>query len=184
MQEKAAQPEAVEQRPGAGGAEESGVELNTKARYAVMAMADLAKYGAVSAVPLSAVAERQGLSLAYLEQIFLRLRRAGLVASARGRSGGYVLTRPASDIHIDAIMTAMEEETRLTRCLDAEAGCIGDRRCLTHGLWHALGAEIASFLSKVSLQEVIDGIPIAKRDEAPAPEPQPQPHRRPELVAR
>ena len=71
------------------------MELNTKARYAVMAMADLAKYGAVSAVPLSAIAERQGLSLAYLEQIFLRLRRAGLVASARGRSGGYVLARPA-----------------------------------------------------------------------------------------
>jgi Rrf2 family protein len=64
------------------------VELNTKARYAVMAMADLAKFGAVAAVPLSAIAQRQNLSLAYLEQIFLRLRRAGLVASARGRSGG------------------------------------------------------------------------------------------------
>jgi Rrf2 family protein len=66
-----------------------------------MAMADLAKYGAVAAVPLSAIAERQGLSLAYLEQIFLRLRRAGLVDSARGRSGGYALARPADAIHID-----------------------------------------------------------------------------------
>jgi Rrf2 family protein len=164
-------------------AEESGVELNTKARYAVMAMADLAKYGARSAVPLSAVAERQGLSLAYLEQIFLRLRRAGLVASARGRTGGYVLTRPACDIHIDEIMNVMQEETRLTRCLDAEAGCIGDQRCLTHGLWHALGAQIDTFLARVSLQDVIDGVPLPKRAETPAPEPQPQ-QRQPELVAR
>ncbi len=153
------------------------MELNTKARYAVMAMADLAKYGAVSAVPLSAVAERQGLSLAYLEQIFLRLRRAGLVGSARGRSGGYVLARPASAIHINEIMKAVEEETRLTRCLDAEIGCHGDRRCLTHGLWSALGAQIVGFLSKVSLQEVVDGVPLGKSVE-------PQPQRQPELVGR
>jgi Rrf2 family protein len=141
------------------------VELNTKARYAVMAMADLAKHGAIAAVPLSAIAERQHLSLAYLEQIFLRLRRAGLVASARGRSGGYVLARPAGAIHIDEIMKAVEEETRLTRCLDGETGCIGDRRCLTHGLWHALGAHIVAFLANVSLQEVVDGIPAAKLPE-------------------
>jgi Rrf2 family protein len=163
--------------------EESGVELNTKARYAVMAMADLAKYGAVSAVPLSAVAERQGLSLAYLEQIFLRLRRSGLVASARGRSGGYHLARPATEIHIDEIMKAVEEETRLTRCLDSETGCVGDRRCLTHGLWHALGNHIASFLSRVSLQEVLDGIP---QEAAPLVQPASEqaPRRKPELVAR
>src|SRR3990170_2442800 len=97
LQEKAP---AGSRRGGSGGC---GVELNTKARYAVMAMADLAKHGAVAAVPLSAIAERQSLSLAYLEQIFLRLRRAGLVASARGRSGGYVLARPAGAIHIDEI---------------------------------------------------------------------------------
>jgi Rrf2 family protein len=128
-----------------------------------MAMADLAKYGAVATVPLSAISERQGLSLSYLEQIFLRLRRAGLVASARGRSGGYALARPAGDIHIDEIMRAVEEETRLTHCLDAETGgCIGDRRCLTHGLWHALGAHIVAFLADVSLQEVVDGIPAGK----------------------
>jgi Rrf2 family protein len=166
-------------------AEDSGVELNTKGRYAVMAMADLAKYGALGAVPLSAVAERQSLSLAYLEQIFLRLRRAGLVASARGRSGGYVLARPASDIHIDEIMKAVEEETRLTRCLDAEQGCLGDQRCLTHGLWHALGAHIASFLSNVSLQDVVDGTPIGRAADVKPAEPQAlDQQRRPELVAR
>jgi Rrf2 family transcriptional regulator, iron-sulfur cluster assembly transcription factor len=139
------------------------VELNTKARYAVMAMADLAKCGRDgAAVPLSAIAERQNLSVAYLEQIFLRLRRAGLVESARGRAGGYVLARRAQDIAIAEIMNAVHEETRMTRCLDAEVGCLGDQRCLTHDLWHALGGHIATFLASVSLQEVLDGIPAAK----------------------
>jgi Rrf2 family protein len=138
------------------------VELNTKARYAVMAMADLAKHGEAAAVPLSAIAERQSLSMAYLEQIFLRLRRAGLVASARGRAGGYQLARPAHAIRIAEIMNAVEEETRMTRCLDGDIGCLGDKRCLTHALWHALGGHIAAFLSNVSLQEVLDGIPPAK----------------------
>jgi Rrf2 family protein len=104
------------------------------------------------------------------------LRRAGLVASARARSGGYARARPAGDIHIDEIMRAVEEEPRLTRCLDAETGgCIGDRRCLTHGLWHALGAHIVAFLADVSLQEVVDGIPAGKL-------PARAQHRQPEFV--
>jgi len=144
------------------------VELNTKARYAVMAMADLAQCvgpehgNQVTAVPLSAIAERQNLSVAYLEQIFLRLRRAGLVDSARGRAGGYVLARPARDIAISAIMQAVHEETRMTRCLDGDVGCLGEQRCLTHDLWHALGGHIAAFLANVTLQEVLDGIPPEK----------------------
>jgi len=143
------------------------VELNTKARYAVMAMADLAKsvgpgHGLGAAVPLSAIAERQNLSVAYLEQIFLRLRRAGLVESARGRAGGYVLARPARDIAISEIMQAVHEETRMTRCLDGDVGCLGEQRCLTHDLWHALGGHIAAFLANVTLQEVLDGIPADK----------------------
>jgi len=146
------------------------VELNTKARYAVMAMADLAKHGEAAAVPLSAIAERQSLSMAYLEQIFLRLRRAGLVASARGRTGGYLLARPASAIRIAEIMQAVEEETRMTRCLDGDVGCLNDKRCLTHALWHALGGHIAAFLANVSLQEVLDGIPAAKLAERPQAE--------------
>ena len=147
------------------------MELNTKARYAVMAMADLAKHGEAAAVPLSAIAERQNLSMAYLEQIFLRLRRAGLVASSRGRAGGYLLARPADAIHIAEIMKAVEEETRMTRCLDGEVGCLGDdKRCQTHALWHALGGHIAAFLASVSLQEVLDGIPAAKLAERPRSE--------------
>lgn len=138
------------------------MELNTKGRYAVMALADLAKYGSGSAVPLSAIADRQQLSLAYLEQIFQRLRKAGLVESARGRTGGYVLARPAAEIRVAEIMAAVQEETRMTRCLDGGGGCLGEERCLTHGLWHALGGHIAAFLSNVTLQEVLAGIPHEK----------------------
>ncbi len=157
------------------------MELNTKARYAVMAMADLAKQGEETAVPLSAIADRQNLSLAYLEQIFLRLRRAGLVESARGRTGGYLLARPARAIRIAEIMQAVQEETRMTRCLDGDVGCLGEQRCLTHGLWHALGGHIAAFLANVSLQEVLDGIPAAKQAAKPPPE---REHAERELAAR
>lgn len=139
------------------------LELSTKGRYAVMAMADLAKYGGTEAMPLPAIAERQQLSIAYLEQIFVRLRRAGLVDSVRGRTGGYCLMRPARDITVVEILRAVDEGTRMTRCRDgAEGGCLGDERCLTHELWHAMGAHIAAFLSVVTLEEVVEGIPAEK----------------------
>jgi Rrf2 family transcriptional regulator, iron-sulfur cluster assembly transcription factor len=139
------------------------VELNTRGRYAVMAMADIAKYAANGSVPLSAIAERQLISLAYLEQLFLKLRRAGLVESARGRAGGYRLGRSARSITIAEIMAAVDEDTMMTRCgLEADKPCVGGRRCLTHGLWDALGDQIAFFLESISLQEVLDGIPAAK----------------------
>ena len=136
------------------------MELNTKGRYAVMAMADLAKFGGTEAVPLSAVAERQQISLAYLEQLFVKLRRAGLVDSARGRSGGYRLAKPATLITVAEVMRAVEEGLRMTRCGGEEAvPCMAGKRCLTHGLWDALSDRIGSFLEGVSLQEVIDGMP-------------------------
>lgn len=135
-----------------------------------MAMADLAKHqGADGAVPLSAIADRQRLSVAYLEQIFLRLRRAGLVESVRGRAGGYRLGRPASEITVAEILTAVEEETRMTRCLGEEAvGCLGEGKCIAHNLWHALGDHIRVFLSNVSLHEVLEGVPPHKRAVVPA----------------
>lgn len=135
------------------------MELNTKGRYAVMAMADIAKHAGDEAVPLSAVAERQQLSLAYLEQIFLRLRRAGLVTSSRGRSGGYRLGRAANEIVVADIMKAVEEQTRMTRCMEGGVGCMGPDRCLTHNLWFALGGHIADFLSNVTLADVLAGLP-------------------------
>jgi Rrf2 family protein len=134
------------------------LELTTKGRYAVMALADLAGHGEGRAVPLSAIAERQQLSVAYLEQIFLKLRRAGLVESERGRSGGYVLSRPAAAITVSEIMSAVAEETRMTRCAGEDGpGCIGEHRCLTHGLWLALGDHIQDFLSSVCLADVLEG---------------------------
>ncbi|MFM9942042.1 MAG: Rrf2 family transcriptional regulator [Hyphomicrobiaceae bacterium] len=136
------------------------MDLNTKGRYAVMAMADIAKHADLDAVPLSQIADRQRMSLAYLEQIFARLRRAGLVESVRGRTGGYRLGRPASRITVAEVMAAVEEEVRMTRCGgDHGAPCLGTERCLTHGLWDALGEQIAHFLAQVSLQDVLDGIP-------------------------
>lgn len=136
------------------------MELNTKGRYAVMAMADLASQQSADATPLPAIAERQQISIAYLEQIFIRLRRAGLVESARGRAGGYRLARPAAEIVIADIMSAVEEDTRMTRCHGEDgAPCLPGHRCLTHDLWEALGAQIAGFLATVTLRDVLDGLP-------------------------
>lgn len=147
------------------------MELNTKGRYAVTAMAELAQAADGAALALSTIADRQVISLAYLEQIFLKLRRAGLVESARGRTGGYRLARPARDIHIAEIMTAVEEDMRMTRCGADAATCLPGRRCITHGLWNALSDHIEGFLRTVTLQQVIDGM------QAPAPHVQhvPQP---------
>jgi Rrf2 family transcriptional regulator, iron-sulfur cluster assembly transcription factor len=145
------------------------VELNTKGRYAVMAMADLAHQavvdacisGAEGSVPLSAIAERQRLSLAYLEQLFAKLRRAGLVESARGRSGGYRLARSAAEITVAEVLGAVEEDVKMTRCGGEDASpCMPGERCITHGLWDALGAHINVFLASVTLQHVVDGGPM------------------------
>lgn len=140
------------------------MELTTRGRYAVMAMADLARHEAGfdgrEPLALAAIAERQNLSLAYLEQLFARLRKAEIVVSARGRSGGYRLGRPARDITIAHILTAVDEQTRMTRCSgESDAGCVGETRCITHGLWQALGVHIAQFFNTVTLQDVIDGGP-------------------------
>lgn len=129
-----------------------------------MAMADLAKHGAGEAIPLSAIAERQQISLAYLEQLFAKLRRAGLVDSARGRSGGYRLGRPAASITVAAVLRAVDEGIRMTRCRGEDTPpCMAGQRCLTHGLWDALGEQIAGFLESVTLLEVLDGIPASKQ---------------------
>ncbi len=122
-----------------------------------MAMADLARHSDGKPVRLAAISERQKLSLAYLEQLFVKLRRAGLVESVRGPGGGYRLARDAHNIMISAIMEAVEEPVKMTRChLDDSIGCVGDTRCLTHDLWRALGDHIVVFLGGVSLGDVVD----------------------------
>lgn len=135
------------------------MELNTRGRYAVMAIADLACTSAEGgSVPLSAIAERQKISLAYLEQLFAKLRRANLIDSERGRGGGYRLARSAATITVSEVMTAVAEGTDMTRCgAETRAPCLAGKRCLTHDLWEALGDRIDQFLSGVTLQQLIDG---------------------------
>lgn len=136
------------------------MELTTRGRYAVMAMADLAQHGQGEPVTLAAISSRQKLSLAYLEQLFARLRRAELVNSVRGRSGGYTLARAPGTIVLSDILKAVSEETKMTLCADdSSRGCLGEKRCLTHRLWQALGIHIASFFSNVTLEEVVKGGP-------------------------
>ncbi len=140
------------------------MRLSTKGRYAVMAMTDLAQHGRDGkAVCLSEIAARQEISLAYLEQLFARLRRAGLVASVRGPGGGYRLARPLTDTSIVAIVLAVDEPLRATRCSelklgkDPAKGCMASgERCLTHNLWDALGRQIEGFLAGVSLEDVVE----------------------------
>ncbi|MFM7084135.1 MAG: Rrf2 family transcriptional regulator [Hyphomicrobium sp.] len=137
------------------------MELTTRGRYAVMAMADLAQHDHTDPVTLSAISSRQRLSLAYLEQLFAGLRRAGLVMSVRGRSGGYRLARSASSIVLLEILSAVSEETKMTLCSETSGrGCLGEERCITHKLWQSLGSHIASFFSSVTLEEVVKGGPF------------------------
>ena len=136
------------------------MRLSTKGRYAVMAMADLARRegDAARAVALAEIAARQEISLSYLEQLFARLRRKGLVTSARGPGGGYRLARAAEATSIADIVHAVDEPLRATRCVSAGKGCmIKGERCLTHDLWEDLGHRIEDYLASVSLADVVLG---------------------------
>ncbi len=131
--------------------------LSTKGRYAVMAMVEIAKQRGSKPRSLGDVADRLELSLAYLEQLFMKLRRNGLVQSVRGPGGGYVLGRDAYAISICEIMSAVDEPLKMTRC-DSEAdGCVATQRCSTHFLWDALGAHIEQFLATATLGDVLYG---------------------------
>ena len=136
------------------------MRLSTKGRYAVMAMTDLARRQgeAVRGVALADIATRQEISLSYLEQLFARLRRQGLVISARGPGGGYRLAATADETSIGAIVHAVDEPLAATRCGVAAKGCMAKgERCLTHDLWADLGARIEDYLASVSLADVIAG---------------------------
>lgn len=121
------------------------------------AMADLAATQADEPVALSDIALRQGISLSYLEQLFAKLKRAGLVASARGVGGGYALTAPPADIRIADIVAAVDEQIKTTACSPGSSlGCQGAAaRCMTHDLWDELGRQIALFLNAVTLEDIV-----------------------------
>ena len=132
--------------------------LSTKGRYAVMAIIEVAKQGDAKPVSLGDIASRLELSLAYLEQLFMKLRRKGLVRSVRGPGGGYVLARSADTISVGEVMSAVEEPVRMTRCGRREdEGCVASRRCTTHFLWEALGSHIEQFLAMATLADVLHG---------------------------
>ena len=138
------------------------MRLSTKGRYAVMAMADLAKNGRADgvqrAVSLAEIAARQEISLSYLEQLFARLRKSGLVQSVRGPGGGYRLAKGAHETVVAEIVLAVDEPIRATRCAGqgSPKGCmVGGERCITHHLWEDLGREIHAYLAAVSLEDVI-----------------------------
>src|SRR3954466_12021621 len=144
------------------------MRLSTKGRYAVMAMADLARRQAepCRAVALADIAARQEISLSYLEQLFARLRRKGLVVSARGPGGGYRLAREAGDTSVADIVLAGGEPLRATRCglsangvgKGAPKGCMaGGAQCLTHDLWEEMGRQIHGYLASVSVADVLNG---------------------------
>ncbi|MGV9005461.1 MAG: Rrf2 family transcriptional regulator [Brevundimonas sp.] len=134
------------------------MRLSTKGRYAVMAMADLARNGTDRAVSLAEIATRQEISLSYLEQLFARLRRSGLVKSVRGPGGGYRLAKGAHETVVAEIVFAVDEPIRATRCNGhtSPRGCMmAGERCITHNLWEDLGDEIHRFLAQVSLEDVV-----------------------------
>ena len=134
------------------------MKLSTKGRYAVMAMVDLARHSAGKPVALNDIAVRQEISLSYLEQLFAKLRRGGLVVSARGPGGGYRLARGSADTRIADIILAVDEPIKATRCeLGSPKGCTGHQgRCVTHDLWEELGRQIQIFLSAVTLDDVVN----------------------------
>lgn len=131
------------------------MRLTTKGRFAVIAMLDLAMHTQCGAVNLTAISERQHISLSYLEQLFGKLRRAGLVESIRGPGGGYVLSQNAAQINIADIIAAAEDMLDATQC-GGHADCQSGSPCLTHDLWSNLNKTIDSYLRSITLQCILN----------------------------
>ena len=133
------------------------MKLTTKGRYAVMAMADLALFKDKGPISLADISLRQNISLAYLEQIFIKLKSNNLVKSSRGAKGGYVLEKSAYDIKISNIISAVDEEVKMLNCKkESKKGCNNkSSKCITHNLWDQLDQHINNFFEKVKLQDLV-----------------------------
>jgi len=131
------------------------MRLTTKGRYAVTAMLDLALHFDDGPITLADISQRQGISLSYLEQLFAKLRRKGLVDSTRGPGGGYRLSREPAEIPVADIIIAVDEKLETTRC-GGLANCQDDERCLTHELWTELSDQIYQFLTGISLGNLVN----------------------------
>jgi len=134
------------------------MKMSAKGRYAVMAMCDLAGHRTGRPVALADIAERQDISLSYLEQLFAKLRRGGLVNSVRGPGGGYLLARSAEEMPVVDIIMAVDEPVRTQRCSPGQPfGCRDSAHCMTHDLWEELSNQIYLYLQSVSLADVVHG---------------------------
>ena len=131
------------------------MKMTTKGRYAVTAMLDLAIHDVAGPINLADIAKRQDISLTYLEQLFNKLRKNGLVESARGPGGGYRLALDANDITVAKIIYCVDETVDMTRC-GGQQNCQGEVRCLTHDLWMGLNQHVANYLNNISLAELIE----------------------------
>ena len=133
------------------------MRLNTKSRYAVMALADMASFMDKKPVSLRDISLRQSISLQYLEQIFLRLKKNNIVKSIRGVKGGYVLTKDASTLKLSEIFSALDENVKTTGCdNNSKKGCNGrSTKCITHNLWDELDVHINAFFENKKLEDLI-----------------------------
>ena len=133
------------------------MKLTNKGRYAVMAMAELAKHDIKKPINLSEISIRQGISISFLEQIFLKLKNKDLVQSSRGPSGGYILSRSPGEIKLSNIINAVDEEVKTLRCKkDSKKGCNGKSiKCITHNLWDDLEAHINKFFEDNTLSDIL-----------------------------
>ena len=134
------------------------MKLSSKGRYAVMALADLAKFDANEPVSLRDISLRQGISLVYLEQLFLKLKKNKIVSSVRGKKGGYTLNKNASEINISEVLSAVEEKIKTVGCeKHSKKGCNGkSAKCITHNLWDELEDYINVFFEKKKLSDLIN----------------------------
>jgi Rrf2 family iron-sulfur cluster assembly transcriptional regulator len=130
------------------------MKLTTKGRYAVTAILDLALHCGRGPISLADISSRQDISLSYLEQLFSRLRRRGLVTSTRGPGGGYTLGRDPASITVGDVIAAVDEPVDATRC-GGQMNCQGHERCLTHDLWEELSREIRRFLDGITLADLV-----------------------------
>ena len=131
------------------------MKLTSKGRYAVTAMIDIALNQSKGAITLSLISNRQGISLSYLEQLFSKLKKAGLVSSARGPGGGYRLSRGAEEISVSEIIHAVDELVDARKCA-GRGDCNGGSECLSHELWSDLSHMIDDFLKGITLQNILD----------------------------
>ncbi len=142
------------------------MRLTTKGRFAVTAMVDLTMRGGRGPVTLAGISERQGISLSYLEQLFGKLRRNGIVDSVRGPGGGYCLARPSAKISIAEIVVAVDEPLDATNCGE-RGNCHDGEPCVTHDLWMGLNEKIYEYLAAVSLQQLVDSQANSKAGVSP-----------------